>query len=116
MSGAARSTSTRAGSAESSRTRRTPSPGSSPSSRIATAGVDVRVENLGSGRPTVVSADHPVAQAAIAALEATFGTTPHLIRGGGSIPVAEIFDRVLDRPPILLGFANPDSRAHAPNE
>ena len=84
--------------------------------QVAPPGVDVRVQNLGSGRPTVVSADHPVAQAGLRALEATFGAKPHLVRGGGSIPVAEIFDRVLDRPPILLGFANPDSRAHAPNE
>ena len=33
-----------------------------------------------------------------------------------SIPIAEVFDHVIDRPPILLGFANPDCRAHAPNE
>jgi acetylornithine deacetylase/succinyl-diaminopimelate desuccinylase-like protein len=84
--------------------------------RVSPPGVDVHVQNLGSGRPTVVSAEHPVAQAGLRALEATFGAKPYLIRGGGSIPVAEIFDRVLDRPPILLGFANPDSRAHAPNE
>jgi acetylornithine deacetylase/succinyl-diaminopimelate desuccinylase-like protein len=83
---------------------------------VAPAGVDVRVRNLGTGRPTVVSPDHPVAQAGLRALEVTFGVRPYLIRSGGSIPVAEIFDSALDRPPILLGFANPDSRAHAPNE
>ena len=84
--------------------------------RVAPPGVDVRVQNLGTGRPTVVNADHPVAQASLRALEATFGVKPYLVRGGGSIPMAEVFDRVLGRPPILLGFANPDSRAHAPNE
>lgn len=84
--------------------------------RVAPPGVEVKVQNLGTGRPTVVSADHPVAQAAVRALEATFGAKPYLVRGGGSIPIAEVFDHVLERPPILLGFANPDSRAHAPNE
>ena len=83
---------------------------------VAPPGVIVDVKNLGTGRPTVVSADNPVALAAARALEATFGAQPFLIRGGGSIPVAEVFDHVLDRPPILLGFANPDDRAHAPNE
>jgi acetylornithine deacetylase/succinyl-diaminopimelate desuccinylase-like protein len=83
---------------------------------VAPPGVTVDVRELGSGQPTVVSADSPVALAAARALEATFGAQPYLIRGGGSIPVAEVFDHVLDRPPILLGFANPDSRAHAPNE
>ena len=84
--------------------------------QVAPPGVEVQVHNLGTGRPTVVSADHPVAKAGLRALEATFGVKPYLVRGGGSIPVAEVFDHVLGRPPILLGFANPDSRAHAPNE
>ena len=61
-------------------------------------------------------ADDPIAKAAARALEATFGAAPYFIRGGGSIPVAEVFDHVLDRPPIFLGFANPDDHAHAPNE
>jgi len=84
--------------------------------QVAPPGVIVDVQSLGTGRPTVVSADSPVALAAARALEATFGAQPYLIRGGGSIPVAEVFDHVLERPPILLGFANPDDRAHAPNE
>jgi acetylornithine deacetylase/succinyl-diaminopimelate desuccinylase-like protein len=84
--------------------------------QIAPPGVRVNVTNLGTGRPVVVSADHPVAVAAVGALEATFGTKPFLIRSGGSIPVAEMFESILGLPPVLLGFANPDARAHAPNE
>jgi acetylornithine deacetylase/succinyl-diaminopimelate desuccinylase-like protein len=83
---------------------------------VAPPGVRVEVTNLGGGRPTVVSADHPVAVAALRALEATFGAKPYLIRGGGSIPVAAMFDSILGLPPVMLGFANPDSHAHAPNE
>jgi acetylornithine deacetylase/succinyl-diaminopimelate desuccinylase-like protein len=83
---------------------------------VAPPGVQVEVRNLGSGMPTVVHADDPVAKAAARALEATFGAKPYFVRGGGSIPVAEVFDRVLGRPPLFLGFANPDDHAHAPNE
>ena len=83
---------------------------------VAPPGVHVEVTNLGGGLPTVVSAEHPVAVAALKALEATFGEKPFLIRGGGSIPVAAMFDSILGLPPVMLGFANPDSHAHAPNE
>jgi acetylornithine deacetylase/succinyl-diaminopimelate desuccinylase-like protein len=84
--------------------------------KVAPPGVNVEVTSLGGGRPTVVSATHPVAKRALKALEATFGTKPYLIRGGGSIPVAAMFDSILGLPPVMLGFANPDSHAHAPNE
>jgi acetylornithine deacetylase/succinyl-diaminopimelate desuccinylase-like protein len=83
---------------------------------VAPPGVHVEVTDLGGGRPSVVSAEHPVAVAALRALEATFGAKPFLIRSGGSIPVAAMFDSILGLPPVMLGFANPDSRAHAPNE
>ena len=84
--------------------------------KVAPPGVKVEVTDLGTGRPSVVRADHPVAVAAVSALEATFGAKPFLIRGGGSIPVADMFGSILGLPPVLLGFANPDSHAHAPNE
>ena len=64
----------------------------------------------------VVDADDAYARAALEALEATFGAKPYLTRGGGSIPVAEMFESILDRAPVMLGFANPDDHAHAPNE
>jgi acetylornithine deacetylase/succinyl-diaminopimelate desuccinylase-like protein len=83
---------------------------------VCPRGVSVTVQNLGSGRPSVVSADHPVAQASLRALEATFGRPALLMRSGGSIPVAELFETILGRAPILLGFTNHDDRAHAPNE
>jgi succinyl-diaminopimelate desuccinylase len=50
------------------------------------------------------------------ALEATFGKAPLLIRSGGSIPVASLFDTVLGLPVVMLGFTNADCNAHAPNE
>lgn len=83
---------------------------------VAPPGVSVTVQDLGMGRPVVVSADDPFARAALDALEETFGERPFLTRGGGSIPVAELFDKLLGRPPVMLGFTNDDDHAHAPNE
>jgi len=83
---------------------------------IAPAGVTVEVRPLGFGRPTMTSEDNPVAQAGLRALRAAFGVEPLRIREGGSIPVAALFASILEVPVVLLGFANPDSNAHAPNE
>jgi acetylornithine deacetylase/succinyl-diaminopimelate desuccinylase-like protein len=79
-------------------------------------GVTVDVRSLGRGRPTMTPIDHPVVQAAAAAITATFGQKPLYIRSGGSIPVAEMLDRILGLPVVLMGFTNPDDNAHAPNE
>ncbi len=83
---------------------------------VAPPGVTVTVRKLGSGRPLAVSADDPIAATALAALEATFGAKPYLIRNGGSIPVAEMFSTLLGKDPVMLGFTNPDDHAHSPNE
>jgi acetylornithine deacetylase/succinyl-diaminopimelate desuccinylase-like protein len=84
--------------------------------KAAPPGVTVEVRRLGSGRATLTSIDDPVAAAGARAIEATFGVPPIYIRGGGSIPVADMFETVLGLPVVMLGFANPDSNAHAPNE
>jgi acetylornithine deacetylase/succinyl-diaminopimelate desuccinylase-like protein len=39
-----------------------------------------------------------------------------LLREGGSIPVAALFDEILHAPVVLMGFALPDDGVHAPNE
>jgi acetylornithine deacetylase/succinyl-diaminopimelate desuccinylase-like protein len=83
---------------------------------IAPKGVHVEVQNLGTARPMRTDVSHPVAQAALRALEATFGVTPLLIRSGGTIPVASMFEVMLGLPVVMLGFTNPDDNAHAPNE
>ncbi len=83
---------------------------------VCPPGVEVSVQMLGGGRPVRTPIDHPVAQAAAEALEATFGQPPVFIGAGGSIPVAEMFERQLKLPVILMGFSNPDDHAHAPNE
>jgi acetylornithine deacetylase/succinyl-diaminopimelate desuccinylase-like protein len=63
-----------------------------------------------------VPIDHPATRAAARAMREVFGTEPLYERAGGSIPAAATFAAALDVPVVLLGFANPDSNAHAPNE
>lgn len=83
---------------------------------VAPPGVTVTVEDLGGGRPVVTPIDHPMTHAAARALEAVFGAAPLYMREGGSIPVAESFERILELPVVLLGFTQPNDNAHAPNE
>ncbi|MBI2777151.1 MAG: dipeptidase [Chloroflexi bacterium] len=84
--------------------------------QVAPPGVTVEVSKLGSGRPSATPVDHPVVRAAASAIEATFGRPPFFRRNGGSIPVAATFEETLGLTVVLMGFANPDSNAHAPNE
>jgi acetylornithine deacetylase/succinyl-diaminopimelate desuccinylase-like protein len=83
---------------------------------IAPPGVRVEVRDLGLGRPSLTPIDHPATQAAARAIEATFGRAPLYYREGGSIPITASFETILGLPVVLLGFANPDCRAHAPDE
>jgi acetylornithine deacetylase/succinyl-diaminopimelate desuccinylase-like protein len=83
---------------------------------LAPSGVAVTVTFVGGGRPSLTPIDHPATRAAARALEAVFGRPPLYAREGGSIPVTASFERILGLKVVLLGFANPDSQAHAPNE
>lgn len=83
---------------------------------VEVPGVSVDVRQLESMRPFVVSPHHPAARTAAACLKEVFGQDPYLIYEGGSIGAVASFDQVLGLPVVLLGFTNPDDRAHAPNE
>jgi acetylornithine deacetylase/succinyl-diaminopimelate desuccinylase-like protein len=66
--------------------------------------------------PAIIDRSHPAMEAAVNAYRAGFGAAPVFIRSGGSIPVVEMFKRILGIPTVLMGFASPDDRIHAPNE
>jgi acetylornithine deacetylase/succinyl-diaminopimelate desuccinylase-like protein len=83
---------------------------------IAPPGVEVTVQDLGGGRPSLMPTDNPITLAAARALEATFGKVPVHTREGGSIPVAASFESILGLPVVLLGFVQPHENAHAPDE
>ena len=68
------------------------------------------------GHPSLTPTDHPATRAAARAIEAVYGVAPVYIREGGSIPVTAEFENSLGLPVVLLGFSQPTSNAHAPNE
>lgn len=66
--------------------------------------------------PVVVSKEGKEIRAAVWALKESFGKAPLLDREGGSVPVVEMFSRVLGLQTVLMGFGLPDDNLHAPNE
>jgi acetylornithine deacetylase/succinyl-diaminopimelate desuccinylase-like protein len=67
-------------------------------------------------RPALINRDHPAMRAAAAAYQRGFGAAPVFLRSGGTIPVVNALQELLGLPTVLLGFALPDDRLHAPNE
>lgn len=84
--------------------------------RITPPGVRTRVRIGPSARPVVVDRNHPAVQAAARAYAKGFGVRPVYRRIGGSIPVIAMLKDGLGIPVVMMGFAAPSSRIHAPNE
>jgi acetylornithine deacetylase/succinyl-diaminopimelate desuccinylase-like protein len=78
----------------------------------------VRMElSAGHGaEPYLVSPTGPRAQAALRALKLAFNREPVLLREGGSIPIINVFKKILRADALLLGLALPDDNPHSPNE
>jgi acetylornithine deacetylase/succinyl-diaminopimelate desuccinylase-like protein len=55
-------------------------------------------------------------RSAVAALTEEWGVAPAIIGSGGSIPVVSVFRDVLGMDTLMLGFAQDNDRAHAPDE
>jgi len=64
----------------------------------------------------LLETDSPAMQAGREALAEAFGVQPAMVRGGGSIPISELFQRLLGLEAVMLGFGLPDDSAHSPNE
>jgi acetylornithine deacetylase/succinyl-diaminopimelate desuccinylase-like protein len=67
-------------------------------------------------KPALVTRHHPGMRAAQVAYRKGFGATPVFLRSGGTIPVVHTLQAMLGIPTVLMGFALPDDRMHAPNE
>ena len=67
-------------------------------------------------RPYHIDRGHRALKAAAAALEATCGVAPLLVRMGGTLPVAEMFERLLGLDTVYFSFSTGDEDFHAPNE
>lgn len=84
--------------------------------KIAPPYVKVKVTHHHGGEPVVVPLDFPPMQAAIKAMEQTFGKKPIPTREGGSIPIVAMFEKVLGAKSILMGFGLNSDAIHSPNE
>jgi acetylornithine deacetylase/succinyl-diaminopimelate desuccinylase-like protein len=83
---------------------------------IAPASVKVKVTPHHGGEPAITPTDSIEYKAASRAYEATFGKTPIPERSGGSIPIVEMFERVLDVKSVMMGFGLDADAIHSPNE
>jgi acetylornithine deacetylase/succinyl-diaminopimelate desuccinylase-like protein len=66
--------------------------------------------------PAHIARDHPVLKAAEAALAEVYGVRPLIVRMGGTVPVAEIFQRLMGLDTVYFSFSTGDEDFHAPNE
>ena len=63
-----------------------------------------------------IPADHFGLRAAGDALAAVYGTQPLTVRMGGTIPISELFKRVMGLETVFFSFSTADEDFHAPNE
>jgi acetylornithine deacetylase/succinyl-diaminopimelate desuccinylase-like protein len=81
------------------------------------AGVDATVTPLpGRAMRFAVDRGHPALVAAAKVLREIYGKDPVIERSGGTVPVAEVFQRELGADVIFFAFGLPGSQVHAPNE
>ena len=67
-------------------------------------------------RPAHIARDHTVVKAAEAALEKVYGVRPLIVRMGGTVPMAEYFQRLMGLSTLYFSFSTGDEDFHAPNE
>lgn len=84
--------------------------------KIAPKSVKVKVTAHHGGSPYVTPTDHLAFKAASQAIAATFGKEPIPVRGGGSIPIVALFEKVLGLKTVLMGFGLDSDNLHSPNE
>ncbi len=84
--------------------------------KISPPTVNVEVEYLHGGRPAITPIDTPAIKAAARALKKAFDVEPVFVREGGSIPIVNVFKKILNADTVLLGFGLPDENAHSPDE
>lgn len=83
---------------------------------IAPAGVKVKVTPHHGGEPVVTPTDSVAYKAAAKAITESFGKEPIPTRGGGSIPIVALFEKILGLKTVLMGFGLDNDNIHSPNE
>jgi acetylornithine deacetylase/succinyl-diaminopimelate desuccinylase-like protein len=78
-------------------------------------GAELNIEVVASCDPGATPPDSRVLELASAAFERATGRRPRAVRGGGSLPIMPLLER-LGIPAVVTGFDVPDGNIHAPNE
>lgn len=84
--------------------------------QLCPPGVRLEIIDLHASPAVLTPLDSPYLKAAERALAAVFPNPPVAIREGGSIPIVARFQQRLGTDVLLIGFAQEDDNAHAPNE
>ncbi|WP_079477667.1 dipeptidase [Halobacillus salinus] len=79
-------------------------------------GTKVSLEKFIQANPVAIDSSDEMIQTAADAYEHVYGVRPLFPKEGGSIPIVEVFGRVLNSPVVLMGFGLPSENLHAPNE
>ena len=85
---------------------------------VAPAGVRVSAEQqVGAVPAYAIASEHPAVLAALSALNTVYTEQePLLVRIGGTLPAAVLFERHLGLKTLLFSFSTADENLHAPNE
>jgi len=84
--------------------------------KIAPPGVTVKVTPHHGGFPAVTPTNTVEYQAAAKAMKEAYGKDPLPVRGGGSIPIVAMFEKVFGVKTVLMGFGLNSDDIHSPNE
>jgi len=77
--------------------------------------LSIRADEHGA-RPAHIASDHYALAAADEALFAVYGVHPLRVRMGGTVPIAELFQRHMGLDTVFFSFSTADEDYHAPNE
>lgn len=78
--------------------------------------VSYTLKSHGGAGPFYTDFNNPYAMKTAKILEEVFGHECYFNRSGGSIPAAEVLQRLFGKPIIITGFTLPDENIHAPDE
>ncbi|MYL54300.1 dipeptidase [Pontibacillus yanchengensis] len=79
-------------------------------------GTKTEMKQFIKANPVSLDSQNDMIQKAADAYEGVYGVRPLYPKEGGSIPIVEVFSRVLSAPVVLMGFGLPSENLHAPNE
>lgn len=84
--------------------------------KIAPKSVQFKASVHHGGDPYLTPINSIEYKAAAKAIETSFGKAPIPVRGGGSIPITALFERILGIKTVFMGFGLDSDNLHSPNE